>query len=110
MISFKSQNKLKIFRIYCVSGTMDFQKEFKKTLLSEPDCILGKNGITDGFIIHVTTLLKRNKIIKIKALNSIVKGSNIKELANEVSRLTTSHLLDIRGKIFILSLYAIEKI
>ncbi|KKN11653.1 hypothetical protein LCGC14_1024430, partial [marine sediment metagenome] len=53
-------------------------------------------------------LLKRNKIIKIKALKSGVR-SNINELAYEVSRLTSSHLVDVRGRIFILSLYNIKK-
>jgi RNA-binding protein YhbY len=88
---------------------MDFQKEFKNALLSQPDCILGKSGITDEFIIHVTKLLKRYKIIKIKALKSIASRSNINEIAKEVSRLTNSHLLDVRGKKFILSLYPINK-
>lgn len=85
---------------------MDYQKEFKKILLSKSDCILGKNGITPEFIKHAHKLLKRNKIIKIKALKSGVR-SNINELAHEVSRLTSSHLVDVRGRIFILSLYKI---
>ena len=88
---------------------MDYQKEFKKTLLSQPDCILGKNGITPEFIKHAHILLKRNKIIKIKTLKSGV-GSSIKELAHEVSRLTSSHLVDVRGRIFIISLYKIKKL
>ncbi len=88
---------------------MDYKKEFKKTLLSQPDCILGKNGVTPEFIKHAHILLKRNKIIKIKALKSHIK-SNIKELAYEVSRLTSSHLVDVRGRIFILSLYNIKKL
>ena len=84
---------------------MDLQKTFKNTLLSQPDCILGKNGITNEFIIHVTKLSKRKKIIKIKALKSVATRLNIKELAKEVSRLTSSHLMDVRGKMFILSFY-----
>ncbi len=89
---------------------MDYQKEFKKVVLSQPHCILGKKGITNDFINHVTKLLKRYKIIKIKALKSVATKSNIKELANQISHLTQSFLVDIRGKIFILSLQKINKI
>ena len=88
---------------------MDYQKEFKKTLLSKPNCILGRQGLTDEFIKHVAKLLKRYKIIKVKALKSITMSLNINELANKLSRLTSSHLLDVRGKIFILSLQDIKK-
>lgn len=89
---------------------MDYQKEFKKVALSPPHCILGKKGITDDFLTHVTNLLKRYKIIKIKALKSIATKSNIKELANQTSQLTQSYLVDVRGKIFILSLEQIRKL
>lgn len=83
---------------------MDYQREFKKALLLKPHCILGKQGITEEFILHVTKLLKRYKVIKIKALKTIATKSNIKEIAARVSKLTNSYLLDVRGKIFILSL------
>jgi len=89
---------------------MDYQKEFKKTLLSQPHCILGKNGVSNQFIDHVFRLLKKYKIIKVKALKTAVNKLNIKELATEVSRLTNSHLVDVRGRIFILSLKKFEKI
>ncbi|MFX1365081.1 MAG: YhbY family RNA-binding protein [Promethearchaeota archaeon] len=88
---------------------MDYQKEFKKALLSQPDCILGKNGITNEFINHANKLLKRYKIIKVKALKSIATKSNIKELASKISQLTCSYLIDVRGKIFILSLLKLDK-
>jgi len=83
---------------------MDYQEEFKKTLLSQPHCILGKSGITDEFIGHTTRLLKRYKVIKIKALKNIATRLNIKELAMKISELTNSYLVDVRGKIFILSI------
>ncbi|MFX1312880.1 MAG: YhbY family RNA-binding protein [Promethearchaeota archaeon] len=91
------------------SRTMDYQKEFKKALLSKPHCILGKKGITDEFIDHVIKLLKRYKIIKIKALKSVTTKTKIKKLANQISQLTKSYVVDIRGKVFILSLYDIKK-
>jgi RNA-binding protein YhbY len=88
---------------------MDYQKEFKKALLSQPHCSLGKRGITEEFILHVTKLLKRYKVIKIKALKTIASKSNIKDIALEISKQTNSYLLDVRGKIFILSLNPIKK-
>ena len=50
---------------------MDYQKEFKKALLSRPHSILGKRGISNEFIKHVMKLLKRYKVIKIKALKTV---------------------------------------
>ena len=88
---------------------MDYQKEFRKVLLSQPHCILGKSGITNEFISHVAKLLKRYKVIKIKALKNIATKLNIKDLASEISQLTNSHLLDVRGRIFILSLQSTKK-
>ncbi|MFX0005151.1 MAG: YhbY family RNA-binding protein [Promethearchaeota archaeon] len=83
---------------------MSYQKEFKQALLSQPHCILGKHGVSDEFVKHVTNLLKRYKIIKVKALKSVATKTNIKELAQKISKLTNSYLIDIRGRIFILSL------
>ena len=88
---------------------MDYQKEFKNVLLSKPNCILGKNGITEKFIDHVNKLLKRYKVIKIKALKSVARKSNIKTLAHKISQLSNSYLIDVRGKMFILSLYDFNK-
>ncbi|MHA2006865.1 MAG: YhbY family RNA-binding protein [Promethearchaeota archaeon] len=83
---------------------MDYQEEFKKTQLSQPHCILGKNGITTEFISHVSRLLKRFRIIKVKALKNVATKSNIKDTAVEISKITNSYLVDVRGRTFILSL------
>lgn len=89
---------------------MDYRLQFKNVLLSQPNCILGKNGISQKFIEHVIKLLKRDKIIKIKVLRSFATKINIKELANKLSNLTHSSLLDIRGKTIILTIYNIENL
>ena len=81
---------------------MDYQEQYKKVLLSAPHCILGKKGITNEFIEHVAKLLKRNKIIKIKALKTIGTKENITLLAKTISESTSSEILDIRGKMIIL--------
>ncbi|MBY9003333.1 MAG: YhbY family RNA-binding protein [Candidatus Lokiarchaeota archaeon] len=81
---------------------MDYQDKYKKVLLASPHCNLGKKGITDEFIGHVLKLLKRYKIIKIRALKTVASKSNIKQLAKDISELTESYVLDVRGKIIIL--------
>ncbi len=82
---------------------MSYQEDFNKVLLADPHCILGKNGISQEFIDHALKLLKRYKTIKIKALKTVANKSNIKELAEKVSEVTDSNLLDVRGKTFIIS-------
>jgi len=88
--------------------TMDYQNEYKKALLSKPHCILGKKGISEEFKIHVANLLKRYKVIKIKALRTIASRTNIKDLADKISTFTNSYLLDVRGRMIILSLHPIK--
>ena len=85
---------------------------FKKVLLGEPHCIVGKkctSGITNEFINHVVSLLKRYRVIKVKALKSVANKSNIKDIATQVSERSHSYLLDLRGRTFILSRKPIKK-
>ena len=88
---------------------MGYTQEFKNILLSDPHAILGKKGITDQFIDHTNKLLKRYKVIKIKALKSVANKSNIKEIANKVANLTESYLIDVRGLKFIISKNPLKK-
>ena len=88
---------------------MNYPKEFKKVLLAKSHAILGKNGVTNEYINHISKLLKKYKIIKIKALKSIATKSNIKELAEQIKNATSSYLLDVRGFKIILSQYPIKK-
>ena len=81
---------------------MEYQEQYKKVLLSDPHCILGKKGITEEFTAHVLKLLKRYKIIKVKALRSVGNKQDIRKIAMQISELTNSQVLDIRGRIFIL--------
>jgi RNA-binding protein len=78
---------------------------FKKVLLDNPHCILGKKGIEDneGFIEHVNKLLKTHKIIKIKILKTALHGKSVKEIAEELAEKSNSSLLDLRGRTLILS-------
>jgi RNA-binding protein YhbY len=82
---------------------MDYQDEYKKALLSQPHCNLGKKGVSDDFVTHVAKLLKKYKVIKIKVLKSATIQSNLKELSEQIVNATNSHLLDIRGKTILIS-------
>jgi len=88
---------------------MSQQEEFRKVLLSSPHAICGKQGLTDEFLAHVQRLLKRYKIIKIKILKSVANKSNIKNIADQISQATDSHVLDVRGKTIIVSKHQIKK-
>jgi len=88
---------------------MSYQNEFKKVLLSSPHVICGKQGLSDEFLTHVQKLLKRYKIIKIKVLKSVATKSNITSLADQISQETNSHVLDVRGKMIVISVHELKK-
>lgn len=88
---------------------MSYQNKFKKVMLSSPHATLGKKGLTDEFLSHVQQLLKKYKIIKIKVLKSVGTKSNITSFANQISQATNSYVLDIRGKMIVISAYELKK-
>ena len=88
---------------------MSNQDEFKKVQLSSPHATLGKKGLTDEFLTHVQLLLKRYKTIKIKVLKSIATKSNIIKFADQISQATNSYVLDVRGKMIVISMYELKK-
>jgi RNA-binding protein YhbY len=91
------------------NSILSHQNEFKKVLLSSPHAICGKRGLTDDFLNHVKQLLKRYKTIKIKVLKSIATKANIAKFADQLSQATNSYVLDVRGKMVIISLYNLKK-
>ena len=88
---------------------MSNQNEFKKVQLSSPHAILGKKGLTDDFLAHVQKLLKRYKTIKIKVLKSVATKSNITSFAGQISQATNSYVLDVRGKMIVISVHELKK-
>jgi RNA-binding protein len=83
-----------------------FEKKKKEVLLSQPSVILGKKGITPDFIDHLKKIIKREKIVKVKALKSAVAGNDINSIAKEIARKTNTNLIDVRGKTFMISKYS----
>jgi len=88
---------------------MSYQNEFKKVLLSSPHVTLGKKGLTNEFLTHVQQLLKRYRTIKIKVLKSVATKSNITRFANQISQETNSYVLDVRGKMIVISVFELNK-
>lgn len=83
-------------------------KKSINTIRQEPPKIrIGKKGITEGIIQEIRIILKRDKIVKIKCLQSIPTEST-KAIAKNVSELTNSKVIEIRGKTFILAIHHIE--
>ena len=88
---------------------MSNQDQFKKVQLSSPHAILGKKGLTEDFLAHVQKLLKRYKTIKIKVLKSVATKSNITSFADKISQVTNSYVLDVRGKMIVISVHELKK-
>jgi len=65
--------------------------------------ILGKNGVTEEFIEEVKRQLKRKKVIKIRALRSVLAKQSIDEVASEIAAKAKSQLLEIRGYTMLLA-------
>ncbi|TXT54270.1 MAG: CRS1 / YhbY (CRM) domain protein [Promethearchaeota archaeon] len=82
------------------------EKKKKEVLLNPPSVILGKKGITHDFLDHLRKILKREKMVKVKALKSAVVGTKIDALAQEIAQRTNTSLIDLRGRTFILSKYS----
>jgi RNA-binding protein len=65
--------------------------------------ILGKNGVTEEFIEEVKRQLKRKKVIKIRALKSVLVEQSVEELASEIAAKANSQLLETRGYTMLLA-------
>lgn len=79
-------------------------KDMVKEVRRQPaSIILGKNGITNDFIEEVKRQIKRKKMIKIKALRSVLSEKRMDEIASEIAAKTKSRLLETRGYTMLLS-------
>jgi len=75
-------------------------KELKKSTNGiKPALNIGKSGITKGTIETVEKYLEKHRIMKIK-LNSVEGKEEVKELAKEVSKKTSSDIIDLKGFTF----------
>lgn len=72
----------------------------KKT--EAPVLQVGKNGITESFIMEVRTQLKHSRVLKVRILKSALGEKDRKEIASEVAEKARASLLDVRGHTFTL--------
>lgn len=63
---------------------------------------VGKKGLDDSVIDEIKKQLKARRLIKIKVLRSAEEGMDVKAVGEELSRLTSSELIDVRGRAVIL--------
>lgn len=68
----------------------------------EPLLHIGKNGITDGVIAQLNEYLKRNNLVKVKILPSIIKEHSRKELAGLLESRTGSKVIQQVGFVVVL--------
>jgi len=68
-----------------------------------PKIRIGKNGITENVIHEIKNVLKKDKALKIKCLQ-VIPSESIKAIAENISKLTESRVIEIRGKTIILAL------
>jgi RNA-binding protein len=64
---------------------------------------IGKNGITEGVVEELKSLVKRHGIIKVSVLKALAELQSPSEIALEVERQTGFFLIEVRGRTFILS-------
>lgn len=75
-------------------------KQRAKTL--EPLIRIGKNGLTEGAIEEIKSMLKKKRLIKIKMLKAFVHGKDKKELIKKIVDETGSKLVDDLGNVVVL--------
>ena len=79
-------------------------KRFVKHKLKDegPTVWIGKEGLTEQSLIEIEKQLKKNKMLKIKILQSALLKETKKAIAEKAAEQTGSLLVDLRGHIFIL--------
>ena len=82
------------------------EREAKKELMRraleiDPTVHVGKDGLKDSLYEEVKAQLKKNRLIKVKVLSNA--DSETKDIADELSEMTDSVVVDVRGGVVILT-------
>lgn len=64
---------------------------------------IGKNGVTDGIIDEIRSLVKRHNMIKVSVQKILAEDRTPSEIALEVESRAGCFLVEVRGRTFILS-------
>ncbi len=76
---------------------------FNEVRMGTVDVHIGKNGITSGLIEHITNILQKKKIIKIKVLREEAHEVTVNRIIATVLQQIKAVVLDVRGFTFILA-------
>ena len=76
---------------------------FNEVRMGPVDVHIGKNGITSGLIEHITNILQKKKIIKIKVLREEAHEVTVDRIIATVLQQIKAVVLDVRGFTFILA-------
>ena len=84
-------------------NTSKTKRFVKHKLIDEgPTVWIGKEGLTEQSLIEIEKQLKKNKMLKIKILQTALLKETKKEIAAKAAEKTGALLVDLRGHIFIL--------
>jgi RNA-binding protein len=87
-----------------IRRTIDPERALKARAKAEKPLVwIGKNGITDEIIAQVDMFLKKQKLVKIRLLNSFVDAHDRKAAAKEIAERTGSRIIDQTG--FVVAVY-----
>ena len=79
------------------------KRRLKREMMEEKvNVILGKNGITKRIVDEVARRLKRNELVKVKALRSCLSTADCKSVAETLAKLTESLVVEVRGHTMVL--------
>jgi len=80
------------------------KKRFVKRMLTEaqPTIWIGKSGVSETMLKEVEKQLDKNKMVKVRILESALAENNAKQIALKVAEQTESSLVEVRGHIFML--------
>ncbi len=78
-------------------------EKVKKVIAGEAHVRIGKNGVTEQVVEEIKRRLKKEGVIKVRVLRSLIKaGASIEEIASEVASKARAEVVDIRGHVFVL--------
>ena len=68
-----------------------------------PGILIGKSGVTDALLSHVSDTLRAQGSVKLKVLRAAREGGiSTKQVASEVARRLGATVVDTRGNTFVL--------
>lgn len=78
-------------------------EKVKKVIAGEAHVRIGKSGVTEQVIEEIKRRLKKEGVIKVRVLRSLIRGGvSVEEIASDVASKAKAEIVDIRGHVFVL--------